>query len=234
MFKAEEKQSVADSVYTQLRGRILKGELEAGAALPGERKLSEQFGVNRGAVREAIRRLAHARLVSVQHGGATRVLDYRKAGLDLLVELVEVHGIASFTLDVLELRDTLAPLVARLAAERGGAKAAEALAPVVRLIEEASEADRYSYIRAFWRILAEQADNLPLRLALNSLQVGSAAQIQATTLVLKAEIAAVGAYRKIADAIAVGDGDAAAAAVVTLVASTMQHARQLMGALTAS
>ena len=43
-------------------GRILEGKLEAGSALPSERFLAEEFGVNRHAVREALKRLEQAGL----------------------------------------------------------------------------------------------------------------------------------------------------------------------------
>ncbi|MGK0358649.1 MAG: GntR family transcriptional repressor for pyruvate dehydrogenase complex [Bradymonadia bacterium] len=235
MLNAGEKKSVADVVYVRLRDRILTEDLKPGDALPGERKLSEQFGVNRGAVREGLRRLAHARLVTVQHGGATRVLDYRRAGLDLLAELIEVRGISSFVTDVLELRDTLAPLIARRAAERNGDAAAEALRPVLARIEAAVDAQsRYPEIRIFWRILGEQAGNLALRLALNSLQQGALVRMDLSERVLGAEIAAVGAYREITDAVAAGDGPKAASAASKLVAPTLALARQLSGEDTAS
>ena len=234
MRNAGQKQSVADSVYTRLRDRILNEDLKPGDPLPGERKLSEQFGVNRGAVREGLRRLAHAQLVSVQHGGATRVLDYRRAGLDLLSDLVSVRGISRFVIDVLELRETLAPLVARRAAERGGAAAAEALRPVLARIEAADDDTRYPEIRVFWRILGEHTGNLALRLSLNSLQEGTSVRMDLAAHLLQAEIANVAAYVAVVDAVAAGDGARAAAVVARLVEPTMQRARQLSGELTAS
>ena len=229
-----QKRSVADTVYIRLRDRILSDDLQPGDTLPGERKLSEQFGVNRGAVREGLRRLAHARLVSVQHGGATRVLDYRQAGLDLLGDLVGVRGISSFAIDVLELREVLAPVVAQRAAERGGAVAAEALWPVIACIEEADVETRYPDIRMFWRILGEHTGNLALRLSLNSIQQGAAADIALAAFVLRPEIEAVTAYRAITDAVAAEDGARAASLVSALVAPTLNRARQLSGSLTAS
>lgn len=234
MLKAVEKQSVADVVYTRLRDRILTDDLKPGDALPGERKLSEQFGVNRGAVREGLRRLAHARLVNVQHGGATRVLDYRNAGLDLLADLIVVGGSPSFIFDVLELREALGPLIAKGAAERNGVVAAEALRPVLARIEAADSQTRYPEIRTFWRILGEQCGNLALRLALNSLQQGSSGRMDLVAQVLSAEIAAVGTYREIVEAIAAKDGATASAAVTKLVAPTLSWVRQLSGSDTAS
>ena len=84
--------------------------------------LCEALGVNRGSVREALRRLQQSRLVSVRHGGTSQVLDYRaSAGLDLLADLI-VTPAGSFDTAVvrgiIEMRSALAPDIARRAAER--------------------------------------------------------------------------------------------------------------------
>lgn len=78
MLKPVRRQSLSDAVFDQLRDRIVSGAMRAGDPLPAERALCEALGVNRGAVREALKRLAQARLVAVQHGGASRVLDFER------------------------------------------------------------------------------------------------------------------------------------------------------------
>src|SRR5690348_9206426 len=83
------RQSVSDAVFEQLRDEILSGRLTPNEALPAERTLTEVLGVNRQAVREALKRLHQAGLVEISHGGSTRVRDYRSsAGLDLLETLL--------------------------------------------------------------------------------------------------------------------------------------------------
>lgn len=229
--------SVADTVYTTLRDRILSGAVQPGDALPGERRLSESLGVNRGAVREGLRRLAHARLITVHHGGATRVLDYRDAGLDLLGELLLVDGVvgAQFALDVLELRDALTPLITRCAAERGGAVAAAALTPVLeRIAAESDLAARYTEVRQYWKIMSKHADNLALRLALNSLQQGTGARFNAIVKLLSLELQNIDGFRELTAAIGRGDGPEAARLGTALVRPTLVRARQLSGSSTAS
>jgi DNA-binding transcriptional regulator YhcF (GntR family) len=84
-----ERVSVADAVFGQLRGEILAGRLAPADAMPRERALTELTGVNRQAVREALKRLDQAGLVETRHGGPTRVRDsLRHAGLDLLPALL--------------------------------------------------------------------------------------------------------------------------------------------------
>ena len=79
---------LSDRIHAQLRDQILAGELAPGAAVPSERRLSEQLGASRHAVREALKRLQEAGLVRISQGGATRVRDWRHdGGLDLLLAL---------------------------------------------------------------------------------------------------------------------------------------------------
>jgi len=60
-------------VAGSLERAILAGELKAGERLPSERELSQQWGVSRSVVREALGRLASLGLVHSRHGSGTRV-----------------------------------------------------------------------------------------------------------------------------------------------------------------
>src|SRR4051812_11071643 len=79
-FQAVRRGHAADTIFEQLAAAILTGELEAGAPLPPERILGEQFGVSRMVLRQAVHRLADVGLVRVRQGGATLVLDPGEAG----------------------------------------------------------------------------------------------------------------------------------------------------------
>ena len=62
--------SVVDSAYEVLQAQILNGTLKAGAKLPTEGELTKALGVSRSTLREALNRLASARLIHIQHGGS--------------------------------------------------------------------------------------------------------------------------------------------------------------------
>src|SRR3954467_4689281 len=103
---------VSDRVHERLRVDILTGVLAPGAAVASERVLAEELGVNRHAIREALKRLQQAGLVSISQGGATRVLDWRRsAGLDVLVTLTELRP--ELLADVVEMRLAIGADVAR-------------------------------------------------------------------------------------------------------------------------
>ena len=60
-------------VVDELGSRIVRGELKPGEALPVEDELANDFGVSRTVVREAIKVLAHKRLLKVRTRTGTRV-----------------------------------------------------------------------------------------------------------------------------------------------------------------
>ncbi|HEX3706701.1 MAG TPA: GntR family transcriptional regulator [Mycobacteriales bacterium] len=176
VFAPVARASVSDDVYRQLRDAIVGGTVEPGASLAGERVLAEQFGVNRHAVREAIRRLEQARLVEVSHGGATRVLDWRThAGLELLGELgasVEVAP-AEMIRSVVEMRLAIGVDAARLAARRISTSAAGSLAGHVEVLSRREPAPDLAELGiaydALWRMIVAASGNIAYQLADNSL-----------------------------------------------------------------
>lgn len=67
-------------IASEIEQAIRRGQHAPGAQLPTEKQLSEQFGVNRHTVRQAMNRLAETGLVSIEQGRgmfvAERALDY--------------------------------------------------------------------------------------------------------------------------------------------------------------
>ncbi|MFP4598658.1 MAG: FadR/GntR family transcriptional regulator [Persicimonas sp.] len=237
IFDRIEKKSLADAVFEQLRDRIVTGEMEPGSKLPSERGLSEQLGVNRGAVREALKRLEQARLVSIKQGGATRVLDFRQtAGTDLLAALlvtsdgeVNTHVARS----VMEMRSALAADIARLCARRASDEIDERLDEILTQMEAAgSDLVRLQQSSAqFWSTLVDGSDNLAYRLAINSL-MQTYDKIKGVLLgVLADELSDLEAYRAIAGAVAERDEEDAEFYARNLVRMGERRITELMDAL---
>ena len=174
-YTAVRKESLSAGVYRQLADKILRGELPAGVSLPAERELSEALGVNRGAVREAIKRLQQAGLVAVRQGGVSRVLDYQnEGGLELLPHLLigaegQLH--AGVVRSIMAMRSALAPEIAAAAAKRGGAALANELDGV--LLQMRGTRNDLKALQdcalVFWQKLVGGADNIAFRLAFNSM-----------------------------------------------------------------
>ena len=157
-----EKKTLSDEVYEQLSGEIVEGRFDPGVNLPAERQLCEMLGVNRGAIREALKRLAQAGLVSISQGGGTKVLDFRRnAGLDLLGRML-FHRDGRVNLDVarsvMEMRSALAPDIARLCAQRADRADAALLRQIVGQMDEAARRDELAELyQARCQALASRA-----------------------------------------------------------------------------
>ena len=108
--------SVSGRIYEHLRAEILAGA----ETLPSERRLSEELGASRHAVREALKRLQQAGLIRISQGGATRVRDWRRhGGLELLLELGErAREALGLERAVMEMRASVGADAARRCAPR--------------------------------------------------------------------------------------------------------------------
>jgi DNA-binding FadR family transcriptional regulator len=203
-----QRRLVSEAVHEALLADVLAGRLAPGDALPGERALSEAFAVNRHAVREALKRLQQAGLVTVAQGGATRVTDWRRtAGLDLLTSLAAEGGGPELVRAIVEMRAAVGADVARLCAER---------TPAAPGIVASATEDGYV---AFWEAIADGADNVAYRLALNTL-VAAQRTGAIDPGIYAAEREDLAAQRALAGAIAAGDGPRARARAETLLGRT--------------
>ena len=92
----------------------MKGALKPSERLPGERELAAQYGTNRNTLREAVRMLEQARLVTVRHGQGVTIADFRKTGtMELLPPFLEnmwrISLTVRFRLSVATITSTAAP-----------------------------------------------------------------------------------------------------------------------------
>src|SRR5262245_55853004 len=116
--KPVERHSLVDAVVSRIREVIEQGRLRAGDRLPTEAELSEQLGVSRTVVREAVSQLESLGLLSVQRGRGMFVGD--GSGLAGCVKILRTAMALSpgelvrFT----EFRTAVECYAARLAAER--------------------------------------------------------------------------------------------------------------------
>lgn len=217
-------QPLPDAVFASLSAAILDGGHDPGDALPSERLLAEEYGVNRHAIREAIKRLQQAGLVRVSHGGATRVLDWQATGgLDLLTQIgVTGRRAPDLIRSGLEMRLCIGADAARRCAVRAPAALIDELHALTRdpAPNDGEAADAYERI---WGLIVIGADNLAYRLALNSLIAdGGAFELRERTLGEAHDHEAISALvRAIADA----NPDAAEKAARNLLERTKEGPR---------
>lgn len=217
------RKSLGEQLYDELSRDIIHGRLAAGANLPPERQLAEVRGLNRGAVREAMKRLAQMRLIRTVHGGGNRVEAWQKvAGLELLPELlVREGGLPDFNMlrALLELRISLGVDAARLAAQRASSEQIFALQSIVEDMRRRPndvEHLQESVLR-FWACLVDAAGNQIYILAFNSLAQCWERYGAHLRHLLSDELRATGEYQAIVLACQKRNADNAA-----------KHARQLV------
>jgi DNA-binding GntR family transcriptional regulator len=97
--------TLADSVFDQIRSAIVKGELVPGSKV-NEPQLSKQYGISRGPLREAIRRLEGCKLVEITPNLGAKVISLNES------QAIEIY----------EIRESLEGLACRLAATRCSAE----------------------------------------------------------------------------------------------------------------
>ncbi|MFD4542563.1 FadR/GntR family transcriptional regulator [Streptomyces bauhiniae] len=209
------REAVSDQLYAVLRDRILGGALPPGSPLTAERDLAAEFGVNRHAVREAVKRLQQARLIEVSHGGRTLVLDWRRtAGLDLALGIAAADTgptTAELTRDALEMRACIGADAARLCALRCSDQAAAYIMESASRyavqgpdFTELGEADV-----AWWRLIVEGSGNLAYLLAFNSLVTGALPVAEVPDALRAAELLDVEAHLRLGTLIATRESRAA-------------------------
>lgn len=207
--------SLSDAVFDQLSGEILAGRLAPGDELPGERNLCEQLDVNRGAVREALKRLNQAGLVRTRHGGATTVQDYRlDGGLDLLPLLAASPDHVTdprLVRSLMELRALIGADAARLAAQRHAASHRARWAAALQRMSDCRAADDLPGLQAaaldLWEAVVDASDNLAYRLAFNSLRAAYVPLLAPLGPLLRVEVEQVEAHAALCAAMAAGSAD---------------------------
>jgi GntR family transcriptional repressor for pyruvate dehydrogenase complex len=206
---------VSDRVHERLRAQILEDRLAPGDALPSERTLAEELGVNRHAVREALKRLEQAGLVQITQGGATRVLDWRdSAGLEVLLDLAVGAGPPPRELvrAVLEMRVSVGVDAARLCAARAGARERARIGELAEQVAEGigtNPAEALGDFVGLWESIVDGSGNVAYRLALNSLTRALGAYPETAAAALPTDPPGT---RELGKAIAGGDPEAAAGA----------------------
>jgi GntR family transcriptional repressor for pyruvate dehydrogenase complex len=213
------------AIVDRVRADIFDGRRQPGDRLPPEQSLSEQFGVSRTGVREAVRVLELQGLVEVRHGYAGGVFVAEPSHTPLLGALEVSLRAGQVSLDELyQARRLVEPAIARLAVERNAAgqapragqepapdALAEQLADNVARTERAlAQGAAVSALnREFHSILADHAENRVLALMMQALQGMLETQDERHPNTPAVSRCALREHQQVLGAIRAGDADAA-------------------------
>jgi GntR family transcriptional repressor for pyruvate dehydrogenase complex len=177
------RQSLPERVARELHALIAGGTYAAGAQLPHQRVLAQQFGVSTAVVRESLALLTAAGLIWSRAGQGTFVTDQPDAALRYPAWVRPPAGPAELE-EAIDAREVLERAIARLAAERHADGDVERLRECVGAMAAHAE-NAQAFAQAdldFHLALAEAAHNRLLAGALAGFQ-----RLLHAELVLRAE-----------------------------------------------
>jgi GntR family transcriptional repressor for pyruvate dehydrogenase complex len=198
------------SVAAQIEEMVASGQLETGRRLPSERRLAELLGVSRGSVREAITELEVKGLVRRRPGSGTHI--QRPSHSLFTGPIVSGGGLSDReTTELLDLREAIEPGIAARAAERATPADVEAIRALTRAFENTgADIERRMQLDAeFHQAIARATQNTLLAGLVERFMNALDATRRVTAQTESRFRMSKSAHRKIANAIANGDPDAA-------------------------
>lgn len=213
--RVEREDVLSNRVARMLLERVLIGDLQPGEELPSERDLSEQFGVSRTVVREAIRSLTGKGVIEARGGRKARIglvgRDHVVESMQLFIRgLNQVRGQMPYS-KVHEVRRMIELTVVELAAERASETDLQRLR---RAYEQSQHAEDDLAVLStldveFHRLIAEMTGNELFLIMLDSIG-GVLTEIRERTLGIPGRPASALAYhRAILTALESGNAKAA-------------------------
>ncbi len=220
------KRSRQDEIVRELAHEIVGGRRPEGSLLPSDAELMARFGVSRTVLRESLKTLAAKGLIQPKTRVGTRVVERTSWNL-LDPDMLRWHLDCGIGLELLahlsDVRLALEPVAASLSAQRRGEDDIVELNTIVDRME-APEASPEAFAAAdldFHLSIARLSGNPFFRTASALIEVALAATFAITTPVNDpvAKAASCAAHRRVVTAIAAGNGEAAAAAIVETIRS---------------
>ena len=210
---------------------LISGQLKAGDRLPPENELSDQLGLSRSSLREAVKALELIRVLDVRRGDGTYVTSLEP---ELLAEtmgfMVEIHQESSAA-ELLEVRRILEPGAAAHAATRIDARSVTALRGCLNAVLPGdSAAELAAHDAAFHSLIARASGNPYLGGLLDSL-TGSALRLRAWQRVTEAGAVAsvLHEHAAILEAMTLGDAELARSLMTVHIASAERWLRRAPG-----
>ena len=201
-----ERTNKYEQVAQQLIARISKGEFQPGDRLPAERVLSQEYGVSRSVIREAVRSMEQIGCVESRVGGGSyvRTPDASNITDPFTIILEQDQGFAK---ELLETRLILEPCIARLAAARRTQEQLKALEHSLQQMKTTNKCEQWD--AQFHEILAQASGNRAMAMLIATCSQVVDRFVRITQTVAGVREMAVEEHEKILDAIRRGDGELA-------------------------
>ncbi len=201
-----------EHIADTLTNEVLSGRYQPGDRLPSERELATRFDANRGAVREAMTKLALLGIADIQPGGA-RVTPIAEASLDIIGCMLSSTNVPDANLmdQIFEVGGFLLSMAAETVVERATDEQIEEIRALVQVLcngpldREAHAQARVEMMRAFMA----NSENLVCRLIAKSIFAQFAPSVAALDQYVQHDVAAFTVFvRQLDQALASRDRDA--------------------------
>jgi GntR family transcriptional regulator, transcriptional repressor for pyruvate dehydrogenase complex len=227
-------EEIADSLTRD----ILVGQYRTGERLPSERDLAARFDANRGAVREAMKKLEQLGIACVMPGGA-RVAPVHEASLDVIGHLLAIGEVPDEDLvdQILLVMQQLVTLAAESAVRRASdAELARIRALVAPLTDAGHDHARDGEARiALMRAIMAASGNLVCQLIARALLIQLAPRMAPLEGYVEVDTKALRRHAEHLDAALAGrDVDAVRATFASLSDFNREAARQAFAAVSAA
>lgn len=199
----------SELIARDLVSHIVRNGLPQGTMLPTEREMVEAFGVGRTTLREALRLLETRGVITIRSGPRGGPVVRRPQPSDLSEALTLILEFEEASLaDVLEAREVIEPMVARLAAERMTADSAQGLQDIVdAMLENLHNHQRFlRENQRFHNAISQYSANTVLRVFSETLKWIADGSTLGISYTPARRRAVAEAHQRIVDAIVAGDG----------------------------
>lgn len=222
--------AVTDEAILKIKEMILNGRLKAGQRLPPEKELSEQLGLSRSSLREAVKALEIIRVLDVRRGDGTYVTSLEPRLLtEAMSFIVDLHQDTS-VLELFEVRRILEPAAAAIAAGRiSEDQLARLKASMAAVGTDTSVEELVRHDLEFHGIVAQAAGNAYLASLLEGLSSGTVrARIWRGLTQERAITRTLDEHAAIAEALGRGDSELARALLTVHVAGVENWLREAL------
>jgi len=227
--------SLPDRLSIEIERLIVDGTLPAGEKLPTERNLAESLGVSRVSVRQALHELENRGMIDRRPGRGTTVLSPLDAANNAGAAIaMAMSSDARDIRNIMELRSIIEPPIAALTATHATDRDIEQLRQLVDAMSVDMSAAKYAELdRSFHQTIAQYTHNPLLALLTEQIATFIAPSRNSALQSRKRRVNSTEQHRKILDAIAAHDPDAARQEATThLAAVTVEILRLSAGATT--
>ena len=206
-------------VVNELGRAIVNGAFQTGETLPNDAQLESKFNVSRTVLREAMKTLSAKGLIVARARIGTRVTDPSEWNFfdkDVLEWHLDTGFDRSFIMNLTDIRLSLEPFAAQLAAARISSEDSKTLSDLCLKMELATENDEFALADLKFHQVLLHASGNPFMFSISNIIEAALAntfQISGPTESRVHQAQSVAAHREIADAVSSGNGTAAAAAM---------------------